>query len=289
VGFFADGTAVRQVGEETFRLCREHLDGVITVTTDEVCSAIKDIFEDTRAIPEPSGALAVAGLKRFVEEQDIKGRGLVAINSGANMDFDRLRHISDRAEIGEHREALLAVSIPEHPGSYRRFIELLGTRSITEFNYRYSDPREARIFVGVRLTEGEHEKKQIISMLGKQNYPVIDMSNNEMAKLHVRYMVGGRALGLENEVVFRFQFPERPGALLQFLDSLSDRWNISLFHYRNHGADYGRVLAGIEVPPGERPDLKRSLDELSYPYWDESQNPAYRSFLAGYGARLTAP
>jgi threonine dehydratase len=289
VGFFADGTAVRQVGEETFRLCREHLDSVITVTTDEVCSAIKDIFEDTRAIPEPSGALAIAGLKKYVEERDIKGGGLVAINSGANMDFDRLRHISERAEIGEHREALLAVSIPEHPGSYRRFVELLDTRSITEFNYRYAETREAHIFVGVRLTDGEREKQQIISMLREHNYPVVDMSSNEMAKLHVRYMVGGRSSGLENEVVFRFQFPERPGALLQFLDSLSDRWNISLFHYRNHGADYGRVLAGIEVPPDERADLKRSLDELSYPYWDESQNPAYQSFLAGYGAERAVP
>ena len=284
VGFFADGTAVRQVGEETFRLCREHLDGVITVTTDEVCSAIKDIFEDTRAIPEPAGALAVAGLKKFVEERNLKGCGLVAINSGANMDFDRLRHISERAEIGEHREALLAVSIPEHPGNYRRFIQLLGTRSITEFNYRYSDPREAQIFVGVRLAEGEREKQQTISLLREHGYPVVDMSNNEMAKVHVRYMVGGRSPGLEHEVVFRFQFPERPGALLQFLDSLSDRWNISLFHYRNHGADYGRVLAGIEVAPSERADLKRSLDELSYPYWDKLQNPAYRSFLAGNGS-----
>jgi threonine dehydratase len=259
------------------------------VTTDEVCSAIKDIFEDTRAIPEPSGALAIAGLKKYVEERDIKGGGLVAINSGANMDFDRLRHISERAEIGEHREALLAVSIPEHPGSYRRFVELLDTRSITEFNYRYAETREAHIFVGVRLTDGEREKQQIISMLREHNYPVVDMSSNEMAKLHVRYMVGGRSSGLENEVVFRFQFPERPGALLQFLDSLSDRWNISLFHYRNHGADYGRVLAGIEVPPDERADLKRSLDELSYPYWDESQNPAYQSFLAGYGAERVVP
>ncbi len=281
VGFFADGTAVRQVGEETFRLCRELLDGVVTVTTDEVCSAIKDIFEDTRAIPEPSGALGIAGLKKYVEEHELRDHGLVAINSGANMDFDRLRHISERAEIGEHREALLAVTIPERPGSYRRFIQLLGQRSITEFNYRYSNPREAQIFVGVRLREGEKEKQQIIAMLMDNGYPVVDMSSNEMAKLHVRYMVGGRAPGIENEVVLRFQFPERPGALLQFLDSLSDRWNISLFHYRNHGADYGRVLAGIEVPPRERADLQRSLDELSYPYWDETENPAYRSFLSG--------
>jgi threonine dehydratase len=282
VGFFADGAAVRQVGEETFRLCREHLDAVIAVTTDELCSAIKDIFEDTRAVPEPAGALAVAGLKRYVEAEGCRGRGLVAINSGANMDFDRLRHISERAEIGEHREALLAVSIPEYAGSYRRFIQLLGKRAITEFNYRYADPREAHIFVGVRLTQGESEKQQIIAMLRDNDYSVVDMSSNELAKLHVRYMVGGRAAGLDDEVVLRFQFPERPGALLQFLDSLSDRWNISLFHYRNQGADYGRVLAGVQVPPAERADLKRSLDELSYPYSDETDNPAYRAFLAGY-------
>lgn len=288
VGFFADGAAVKQAGEETFRLCREHLDGVITVNTDEVCSAIKDIFEDTRAVPEPAGALSLAGLKKFVEEGDCKGRNLIAINSGANMDFDRLRHISERAEIGEHREALLAVSIPEHPGSYRRFIQLLGKRSITEFNYRFSDPREAHIFVGVRLSQGEREKQQIVSMLAEHDYPVVDMSNNEMAKLHVRYMVGGRAPGLGNEVVLRFQFPERPGALIQFLDSLSDRWNITLFHYRNHGADYGRVLAGIEVPPSERGDLKKSLDKLSYPYWDETDNPAYRTFLAEYNGERSA-
>ena len=280
VGFFADGAAVRQAGEETFRLCRQYLDDIITVSTDEVCSAIKDIFEDTRAIPEPAGALSLAGLKKYAEEHRLSGRTFVAINSGANMDFDRLRHISERAEIGEHREALLAVTIPEHPGSYRRFIQLLGRRSITEFNYRYADNRAAHIFVGVRLSGGETEKQQIISMLQDNGYAVIDMSNNEMAKLHVRYMVGGRVAGLDNEVVLRFQFPERPGALIQFLDSLSDRWNISLFHYRNHGADYGRVLAGIDVPPEERADLKASLESLSYPYWDETENPAYRSFLA---------
>jgi threonine dehydratase len=288
VGFFADGAAVKQAGEETYRLCRKHLDGVITVNTDEVCSGIKDIFEDTRAVPAPAGALSLAGLKKYVEEGGGKGGALIAINSGANMDFDRLRHISERAEIGEHREALLAVSIPEHPGSYRRFIKLLGKRSITEFNYRYSDPREAHIFVGVRLSQGEREKQQIASMLAEHGYPVVDMSSNEMAKLHVRYMVGGRAPGLGNEVVLRFQFPERPGALLHFLDSLSDRWNITLFHYRNHGADYGRVLAGIEVPPGERAELKRSLDKLSYPYWDETDNPAYRTFLAEYNGERSA-
>jgi threonine dehydratase len=240
---------------------------------------VKDIFEDTRAIAEPSGAVSLAGLKRYVDRLGARQQGLVAINSGANMNFDRLRHIAERAELGEHREALLAVTIPEQPGSYRRFIQLLGKRSITEFNYRYSDPRAAQIFVGVQLTEGDLEKRQIITMLREQGYAVLDMSDNEMAKLHVRYMVGGHTPGLEDELIFRFQFPERPGALLKFLNGLSGSWNISLFHYRNHGADYGRVLAGIQVPVAERTQLKRSLDDLGYPYWDESDNPAYRSFL----------
>jgi threonine dehydratase len=279
VGLFADGVAVRQAGEETFRLCRELLDEVITVTTDEICAAVKDIFEDTRAIAETSGAVSLAGLKRYVEREGQRPQGLIAINSGANMNFDRLRHIAERAEIGEHREALLAVLIAERPGSYRRFIQLLGKRSITEFNYRYSDPQEAQIFVGVQLSEGEREKHQIIGMLREQGYLVLDMSDNEMAKLHVRYMVGGRAPGLEDELIFRFQFPERPGALLKFLNGLSGSWNISLFHYRNHGADYGRILAGIQVPAPERRQLKRSLDELGYPYWDETDNPAYQRFL----------
>jgi threonine dehydratase len=288
VGLFADGVAVRQAGEETFRLCRALLDEVITVSTDEICAAVKDIFEDTRAIAEPSGAVSLAGLKRYVEREGPRSHGLIAVNSGANMNFDRLRHIAERAELGEHREALLAVTIPERPGSYRRFIQLLGKRSITEFNYRYCDPRAAQIFVGVQLSEGEPEKQQIVTMLREQGYPVLDMSDNEVAKLHVRYMVGGQAPGLEDEVIFRFQFPERPGALLKFLNGLSGHWNISLFHYRNHGADYGRVLAGIQVPAAERAQLKRSLDDLGYPYWDESDNPAYRSFLNRDAARATA-
>jgi len=279
IGLFADGVAVRQVGEETFRLCRDFLDKIITVNTDEICAAVKDIFEDTRAIAEPSGAVSLAGLKKYADRDFDRSRSLIAINSGANMNFDRLRHIAERAEIGEHREALLAVTIPELPGSYRRFIQLLGKRSITEFNYRYSDPQEAHIFVGVQLSEGDQEKGQIIAMLREQGYPVLDMSDNEMAKLHVRYMVGGHTPGLQDELIFRFQFPERPGALLKFLNGLSSSWNISLFHYRNHGADYGRVLAGIQVPAAERAQLRRNLDELGYPYWDESDNPAYRSFL----------
>jgi threonine dehydratase len=281
VGLFADGVAVRQVGAETFRLCRELLDEVITVDTDAMCAAVKDIFDDTRAIAEPSGALSLAGLKHYAESRSLRGAGLVAVNSGANLNFDRLRHVAERAEIGEGREALLAVTIPERPGSYRRFIEGLGQRSITEFNYRYADRQAARIFVGVQLTDGEREKQRIIEDLRGMGYPVLDMSDNEMAKVHVRYMVGGRASGLQDELIYRFQFPERPGALLKFLNSLGHDWNISLFHYRNHGADYGRVLAGIQVPQGDRAQFQRSLDELGYPYWDETQNPAYKLYLDG--------
>jgi threonine dehydratase len=292
VGLFADGVAVRQAGAETFRLCRDLLDEVITVDTDEICAAVKDIFDDTRAIAEPAGAVSLAGLKRYVERggrtagegDGGAGGALIAINSGANMNFDRLRHVAERAEIGEHREALLAVTIPERPGAYLAFIRALGRRSITEFNYRYAggDRGEAQIFVGVELAEGEGEKRRIIGMLRELGYPVLDMSDNEMAKLHVRYMVGGRApAGLTDELIYRFQFPERPGALLHFLESMAHGWNISLFHYRNHGADYGRVLAGIQVPPSDRARFERCLDELGYPYWDETANPAYRLFLDG--------
>ncbi|MCZ8313282.1 threonine ammonia-lyase, biosynthetic [Phreatobacter sp.] len=278
VGLFADGVAVRQAGEETFRLCRDLLDGVITVSTDEICAAVKDIFEDTRAIAEPSGAVSLAGLKTYAASH--RGTGaLVAINSGANMNFDRLRHIAERAEIGEQREALLSVTIPEKPGSYRRFIQLLGKRAITEFNYRYADPQKAEIFVGVQLDAGGEEKRAILALLAEHGYPVLDMSDNELAKLHVRYMVGGKTHGVAGERIFRFQFPERPGALLKFLTSLSEGWNISLFHYRNHGADYGRVLAGIQVPAGDHAQLKKRLDALGYPYWEETDNPAYKAFL----------
>jgi threonine dehydratase len=279
VGIFADGVAVRQAGAETFRICREVLDDVITVDTDEICAGIKDIFDDTRAIAEPSGAVSLAGLKKYAERRTGQDRSLIAINSGANLNFDRLRHIADRAEIGEHREALLAVTIPEQPGSYRAFIQLLGKRSITEFNYRYADDREAQIFVGVQLTEGSEEKHRIIEMLREHGYPVLDMSDNEMAKLHIRYMVGGRVPGLKDELIYRFEFPERPGALLKFLNGMAHRWNISLFHYRNHGADYGRVLAGIQVPQADRARFNRFLKELGYPFWEETDNPAYHHFL----------
>jgi threonine dehydratase len=281
VGLFADGVAVRQAGAETFRLCAELLDEVITVDTDEICAAIKDIFEDTRAITEPSGAVGIAGLKRYAAREKIRERGLIAINSGANLNFDRLRHVAERAEIGERREALLAVTIPERPGSYRRFIQALGKRSITEFNYRFAGGREAAIFVGVQLAEGDEEKRQILELLRAHDFPVLDMSDNEMAKLHVRYMVGGRVAGLKDELIYRFQFPERPGALLKFLNGMAQGWNISLFHYRNHGADYGRVLAGIQVPEGDRVRFKHFLDTLAYPCWDETDNPAYRFFLDG--------
>ncbi len=282
VGLFADGVAVRQVGAETFRICRTTLDEVVTVTTDEICAAVKDIFDETRAIAEPSGGLALAGLKRYAASRDLRGARLVAVNSGANLNFDRLRHIAERAEIGERREALLAVTIPEEPGSYRHFMQVLGPRSITEFNYRYAgSDAPAHIFVGVALREGEAEKREIIALLRQSHYAVKDLSDNEIAKTHVRYMVGGRVAGLEDEVVYRFQFPEHPGALLNFLNSLGQFWNITLFHYRNHGADYGRVLAGFIVPPTDRGRFVEAVEALGYPTWDETDNAAFQLFLDG--------
>jgi threonine dehydratase len=282
VDLFADGVAVRRAGEETFRLCRDLLDEIITVDIDGMCAAIKDIFDDTRAVAEPSGALSLAGLKIYAERKGVDTGSLIAVNSGANLNFDRLRTIADRAEVGEHREALLAVTLPEKPGSYRGFIRTLQGRAITEFNYRYADPATpAQIFAGIALHRGEGEKHEIIAHLKAEGFPVLDMSDNEMAKEHVRYMVGGRAPGLTDELIYRFQFPERPGALLTFLESLEPQWNISLFHYRNHGADYGRILAGIQVAPDARAQLKERLDALGYPYWDETDNPAYRLFLSG--------
>lgn len=279
VGLFADGVAVRQVGEETFRICRELLDDIVTVTADEICAAIKDIFDDHRAIAEPAGALALAGLRRQVERGAAPQGALIAINSGANVNFDRLRYVAERAEIGERAEALLAVEIPEHPGSYRSFMRLLGPRSITEFNYRFAHGASAKIFVGVKLTGGDAEKHEIIALLRDNGLSVIDMTDNEVAKLHVRYMVGGRVADLKDEVVYRFQFPERPGALLKFLEGLNDAWNISLFHYRNHGADYGRVLVGVQVPGETHADFIAHIDAVGFPYWEETNNPAYRQFL----------
>ncbi len=285
VGLFADGVAVRQVGEETFRLARELVDDVILVSTDEICAAIKDIFDDTRSIAEPAGALGIAGLKKYVERNGSTGANLIAVNCGANMNFDRLRHVAERAELGEYREALLAVAIPERPGSFRQFCEAIGRRNITEFNYRYADPGQAWVFAGIGLSQGREEKNEIIAQLRQRGYEVLDMTDNEMAKLHVRYMVGGHAPGIRDELLYRFQFPERPGALLQFLTGMVAGWNISLFHYRNHGADYGRVLAGIQVPPEERPRFQHYLDDLGYDYLEETANPAYRVFLGRNGVR----
>jgi len=277
VGLFADGVAVRQVGEEPFRLARELIDEVVLVTTDEISAAIKDLFDDTRGIAEPAGALALAGLKRFAARG---GSGaLLAINSGANMNFDRLRHVAERAEFGESREALLAVAIPERPGSFKAFCEAIGRRNITEFNYRFGDPARAHVFAGLELQRGETEKREALDALRAKGYEVLDMTENEAAKLHVRYMVGGHAASLEHERLYRFQFPERPGALLAFLGGMAAGWNISLFHYRNHGADYGRVLVGIQVPPGELARFQAFLDGLGYTYSEETGNPACRLFL----------
>ncbi len=278
-GLFADGVAVKQVGKETFRLCREFVDEVVLVDTDEICAAIKDVFEDTRSILEPSGALSVAGIKAYVERENVLHQTLIGIASGANMNFDRLRHISERAEIGEHREAVLAVTIPEKPGSFKAFCSLIGAKGITEFNYRYADAKEAHVFVGVSVRNRE-ETEKLIANLQKNGLNTEDLSNNEMAKLHIRHLVGGHAPEIDNEVLYRFEFPDRPGALMGFLNAMGGHsWNISLFHYRNHGADYARVLIGIQVPPEEKSDFKAFLDQLGYRYWDESKNPAYKLFL----------
>ena len=279
VGIFADGVAVKRVGEETFNLCREHVDEILLLGTDEICAAIQDVFEDTRSIVEPAGALAVAGIKKFIAREGWKDKRLVAINSGANMNFDRLRHVSERADLGGQREAMLAVTIPEQPGSFLHLCEILGSRSVTEFSYRYQNSQGAQLFVGFGLTQGRAERDAVVKSLRDAHYTVMDMTDNEMAKLHVRYMVGGRAHGLENEVVYRFEFPERPGALLKFLQAVGTRWNISVFHYRNHGSDYGRVLAGIQVPPKDRADFVQHLNDLHYAYVEETNNPMYRMFL----------
>ena len=280
VGIFADGVAVRRVGEETFALCRGLVDEVLLTDTDEICAAIQDVFEDTRSIVEPAGALALAGLKQYVAREGWRGKRVVAINSGANMNFDRLRHVAERADLGGEREALLAVVIPEQPGSFLRFCEALGRRSVTEFNYRYAGAAAAQIFVGLGLSQGRAEKDVVAAQLRAAGFAVTDMTDDEMAKLHVRYMVGGHARGLEHELLYRFEFPERPGALLRFLQAIGARWNISLFHYRNHGSDYGRVLAGIQVPPADRGEFLEHLRVLHYAYVEETGNPAYRMFLS---------
>jgi threonine dehydratase len=279
VGIFADGVAVRQVGEEPWRIAMQYVDEVVTASTDEICAAIKDVFEDNRSVPEPAGALAVAGLKRYVADRGVRGQTLVAIESGANMGFDRLRHVAERAEVGEAREALLAVTVPEVAGSFLRFCEVLGALPITEFNYRYSDGRAAHLFVGVGLRGGKAERASILETIRASGYPVVDLTDDEMAKVHVRFMVGGRSRGLGSERLCSFEFPERPGALLQFLRHLSGRWNITLFHYRNHGAAFGRVLAGIQVGAEDRGDFEAALDRIGYDHRDESSNPAYALFL----------
>jgi threonine dehydratase len=280
VGLFADGVAVRTVGERCFALARQYVDEVLCVDTDEICGAIQDVFEDTRTVLEPAGALAVAGAKRYVAREHATGQHYVAINSGANLNFDRLRYIAERADLGAGREALLAVDIPEQQGSVLRFCDSLGPHSVTEFNYRYQGSARAQLFVGFALQAGQEDCAAVIARLGAAGYGVVDMSGNEMAKLHVRYMIGGVGRGLSDELLFRFEFPERPGALRQFLQAIGSAWNISLFHYRNHGSDYGRVLAGIQVPAAERAEFMRHLRELGYPYTEETANPAYRNFLA---------
>lgn len=280
VGTFADGVAVRRVGDETFRVCQETVDEIVLVSTDETCAAIQDIFEDTRTIVEPAGGLAVAAAKRYVQRDGVRDQTLVTVNCGANVNFDRLRHIAERAALGEQREALLAVEIPERTGSFLEFCSQIGTRNVTEFNYRYGDRTTARVFVGLELSQGAAERDAVVRTLADAGYAVVDMSQNEMAKLHVRHMVGGQAPAIDDEHLYRFEFPERPGALLRFLRAVGTRWNISLFHYRNHGSDYGRVLAGIQVPAGDQPEFEQHLRELGYFYVNESDNPAYRMFLA---------
>lgn len=280
VGLFADGCAVAQVGKETFRLISECVDEVMTVTTDEICAAVKDIFDDTRAIAEPAGALAVAGMKKFAAQHDVKGCSMAATVSGANTNFDRLRYISERTEIGERREAILSVTIPERPGAFRAFCNAIGKRNVTEFNYRYETASEARVFVGLTVTPDGESVDALQHSLRQQGYRVLDMTDNETAKLHLRHMVGGRLpCDIEDEMVFRVEFPERPGSLLQFLNTLGKDYSISLFHYRNHGAAYGRILVGMQVPQGKRAALKKALDRLGYRFWEETHNPAYREYL----------
>jgi len=282
VGLFSDGTAVKKVGEETLRLCRQHVDEIVLVDTDALCAAIKDVYEDTRITLEPAGALAIAGAKAYVQRERLRNETLVTIACGANMNFDRLRFVAERAEIGERREAVFAVTIPEERGSFRRFCELVGPRNVTEFNYRIADARQAHVFVGIQI-QNPAEASRIARNFERAGFPTLDLTEDELAKLHIRHLVGGRSALARDERLYRFEFPERPGALMRFLSSMSPNWNISLFHYRNHGADYGRILVGLQVPAGEKRQLREFLSTLGYRYWDESTHPAYRLFL---GAEL---
>jgi threonine dehydratase len=280
VGLFADGCAVAQVGKEPFRLIKEYVDDVITVTTDEICAAVKDIFDDTRAIAEPAGALAVAGMKKIVEKREVTGCSMAATVSGANTNFDRLRYISERTEIGERREAILSVTIPERAGAFRAFCSAIGKRNITEFNYRYESSDCARVFVGLTMSPGDEGVAELQQTLQRKGYQVLDMTDNETAKLHLRHLIGGRlSSDIKDEMVFRVEFPERPGSLLHFLTALGKDYSITLFHYRNHGAAYGRILVGMQVPSGKRASLRSALNRLGYRFWDETDNPAYREHL----------
>ncbi len=281
VGLFSDGTAVKKVGEETFRLCRQLVDEIVLVDTDAICAAIKDVFEDTRSILEPAGALAIAGVKAWAAREGVRDRTLVAIACGANMNFDRLRFVSERAEIGEKREAVFAVTIPEERGSFRRFCELVGPRSVTEFNYRIADAAQAHVFVGIQISQ-PGEATRIAEAFVGAGFATLDLTDDELAKLHLRHMVGGNSVLAKNELLYSFEFPERPGALMRFLSSMSPNWNISLFHYRNHGADYGRILVGIQVPSGEKKMFREFLATLGYPHREETQHPAYRLFLGAH-------
>lgn len=284
VGLFADGVAVKQIGVEPFRIASAHVDQVITVSTDEICAAIKDIFDDTRSVAEPAGALAVAGLKKYVEQQSLRAKTLIAIDSGANMNFDRLRYVAERTQVGEHREILLAAAIPEQPGSFLKFCKSIGRRSITEFNYRYFDSSMAQIFVGISSSGAEEDRLQLIAQLETDGFRVVDMTGSELAKDHIRYMVGGHAPRKLQESIYSLEFPERPGALLKFLLSLGSQWNISLFHYRNHGAAFGKVLIGLQIGDAERQRLEQCLQALDLHFRDETQNPAYRLFAGGTAA-----
>ena len=284
VGLFADGTAVKLVGDETFRLAQQYVDEIILVDTDALCAALKDVFQDTRSILEPSGALSIAGAKAYLERAKanktaLKNQNLITIASGANMNFDRLRFVAERAEIGEAREAVFAVTLPEERGSFKHFCELIGPRNVTEFNYRISDAKSAHIFIGIQVNNRD-ESGKIAKNLIKQGFPTLDLSEDELAKLHIRHLVGGKSALAEHEILYRFEFPERPGALMRFLSSMAPNWNISLFHYRNHGADYGRILVGLQVPKNEMREFKKFLANLGYRHWDESSNPVYKLFLA---------